>query len=873
MRSPVRLKIAEAIRTDLTEFAERWVRYVRTNELVPDTDEPFEEDVNRARLGFEVLANLLEGSDYDKYENVIRRLLHDWINLAGQFSDLIELEPAFPAFLIPHLTLSEEGEEYDDIRNVLEEFFDSDIRAQFLSDYLSVYEDIIGDESRHTAYVIEHFDSILALSAHLNGAETRDEILEGLPDSFKDLFENVLGIMLWSETANGLILKSVEILDEDVPPVVVDMETAGIVEESFETGEVRLIRESSIPASMKSILNVEPSLTISAVAVPIQPRESPGLLIMVLSGNESPGGIELSLCRVAASETALALDRASGQSRIVNVNRRIRDILLLSRETSWGSGFRETAELVVDYLADISGARRILLLTASTTGNNDLTIRSWREIPDDILENYRNSKKLHGLLAVAIKSRKVILLSKDRLESVLCGKEAPQGFLPSDGEALGIMPLDRKGVVQGICIFLCPANFANESESLDILAVFAGIAADNLATAREYERSMAYASIAEADAKRAKILQEHLTPRFKRSGEIVFWSSLQAAGELAGDVTVVHVPESGRLSAWTADVAGRGSSAAWSMMFIRQLLTEIPHELNRPSDVLNYINHELHEIETVHNAGDLFITSMGLCIDSISNKAIFARAGTPRIFKIDQDSSTSALNPDGIPLGIFADTGIEEIEFTFEPGCKLVWVSDGFLTARNESGEIYSEDRLHDCLSKYGFLPARALYERILQSTIDFGIEEKAIDDRSLILIGICGKPDWTAENKGSERDRLLDKSLEYLTCFKMSNADFTALRILLDEAIKNANEHGNRGNPDGRIEVRITSDPRYVHISVRDEGGKLDEKATSPLLRAEKILEDKGRGFLLMRHHASYLWVENDRGEINAVRMLEEVK
>ncbi len=77
MRSPARLKLAEALRSGLDEFAVRWVKHLSDNEFAPVSDEPVEEAVNRARLGFEVLANLLENAArYSPRGSKIRLKLH-----------------------------------------------------------------------------------------------------------------------------------------------------------------------------------------------------------------------------------------------------------------------------------------------------------------------------------------------------------------------------------------------------------------------------------------------------------------------------------------------------------------------------------------------------------------------------------------------------------------------------------------------------------------------------------------------------------------------------------------------------------------------------------------------------------------------------
>ena len=59
--------------------------------------------VNRSRLGFEILANLLEGAEYASYENVIRRLLQEWINHAGTYDGIVEIERALTAFILAQL--------------------------------------------------------------------------------------------------------------------------------------------------------------------------------------------------------------------------------------------------------------------------------------------------------------------------------------------------------------------------------------------------------------------------------------------------------------------------------------------------------------------------------------------------------------------------------------------------------------------------------------------------------------------------------------------------------------------------------------------------------------------------------------------------
>jgi serine phosphatase RsbU (regulator of sigma subunit)/anti-sigma regulatory factor (Ser/Thr protein kinase) len=554
------------------------------------------------------------------------------------------------------------------------------------------------------------------------------------------------------------------------------------------------------------------------------------------------------------------------------MNSRVRDILSLSRESGWGTGYREAAELVLDYLLDLTGGRSALILAASPIGLTSGAIRplAWREVSADDIAPYE-AGALPAIVSLTAKSGRPLLLPTEELESVLGRRKPPSGFCPSTNEALGTLPLIRRNSLLGVCLFLCPQRFAFEPESKSILEIFAGTAADCLATAQEYERSLRATRIEEAEAQRARALQQELTPSFLRSGNLVLWAHLHAAGELAGDIVMARSSSPGRMAVWAADVAGRGVSAAWSMMLLRQLLAELSPETTGPANALSMINSRLHRVESLEPSTGLFATLIGLLLDEEKQVARCARAGAPRLFHVDSQGAIKGWAPDGLALGLAPDADFEEIEIPLKPGDKLVWASDGLINAKDGAGRRWGEGGLTDSILAAASLPARALYERILSAVGEFGAVEEAQDDRSLIVIGHDIGPDWTGQASGAERGRLLEDALGFLSGgVDVGTRDFTALRLLLDEAIKNAHEHGNKLNDHAFIEVRIILSRSHVHLRVRDEGGKLNEQATGVALRNESLLEDKGRGFLLMRHHADHLWVEDDHGELNAVRLLE---
>ena len=69
-------------------------------------------------------------------------------------------------------------------------------------------------------------------------------------------------------------------------------------------------------------------------------------------------------------------------------------------------------------------------------------------------------------------------------------------------------------------------------------------------------------------------------------------------------------------------------------------------------------------------------------------------------------------------------------------------------------------------------------------------------------------------------------------------------------EALVNAVEHGNRGNPDRRVSMRLEVDRTAFLCHIGDEGAGFDPAAVPVPTTQENLLRDHGRGVFLMRHY-----------------------
>jgi serine/threonine-protein kinase RsbW len=116
-----------------------------------------------------------------------------------------------------------------------------------------------------------------------------------------------------------------------------------------------------------------------------------------------------------------------------------------------------------------------------------------------------------------------------------------------------------------------------------------------------------------------------------------------------------------------------------------------------------------------------------------------------------------------------------------------------------------------------------------------------------------------------AEIPELLDTVITALLVEGVSRKDVFDWRLALEEALCNAIEHGNNGDPSKRVWLRYRTRGEWLLAEVEDEGVGFDPAGVSNPLLPENLKRPCGRGVLLMRHSTTWLRF-NDRG--NCVSM-----
>ena len=92
--------------------------------------------------------------------------------------------------------------------------------------------------------------------------------------------------------------------------------------------------------------------------------------------------------------------------------------------------------------------------------------------------------------------------------------------------------------------------------------------------------------------------------------------------------------------------------------------------------------------------------------------------------------------------------------------------------------------------------------------------------------------------------------------------ADVFAIRLALDEAVANAIEHGNRHDPEKKVQLSAEISGERILVSIQDEGpGFSFDSIRDPTLE-ENLEIPQGRGLFLIKNFMTRVW-HNESGNI----------
>ncbi|HEY1490068.1 MAG TPA: SpoIIE family protein phosphatase, partial [Verrucomicrobiae bacterium] len=262
------------------------------------------------------------------------------------------------------------------------------------------------------------------------------------------------------------------------------------------------------------------------------------------------------------------------------------------------------------------------------------------------------------------------------------------------------------------------------------IAAFAQFLANQIANARTQETTVASRISAReleiaGSIQRSLLLQElPQLPGFELA------ALCRSADQVGGDFYDVLKLSDHTALLVIADVMGKGVLAAMFAAILRAVLRATP-ELNRePAALLSRVNRVLFdELSEV----DMFITAQLAFVDVRARKLIVGSAGHCPLLIADV-SGVRSLSPEGMPLGILADTVFVNETVALPQHCRVLLYTDGLTEAMNAAGERFGQERLMEWLN-HTRGPANELQMDLANRLAEFQLKSGLNDDQTFLII------------------------------------------------------------------------------------------------------------------------------------------
>ena len=233
----------------------------------------------------------------------------------------------------------------------------------------------------------------------------------------------------------------------------------------------------------------------------------------------------------------------------------------------------------------------------------------------------------------------------------------------------------------------------------------------------------------------AQVLQETLLPPVMPDVPGVDLAArYRAAGStnvVGGDFYDVFEVGGGAWAVVLGDVSGVGPEAAAITGQARYTVRAVAHGEPTPSGVLRRLNDAIGG-----RTDDRFCTAVYLRmqpkVDGV--EVALSRGGHPPPLVLREGGEVEALDgAAGLPLGIFPDTDVSDVNCVLHPGDAIVLYTDGVIEARDGHGEQFGLERLEALLATCTGRTAAGIARRIELAALDFQ-GDTASDDVAIVV-------------------------------------------------------------------------------------------------------------------------------------------
>jgi len=228
----------------------------------------------------------------------------------------------------------------------------------------------------------------------------------------------------------------------------------------------------------------------------------------------------------------------------------------------------------------------------------------------------------------------------------------------------------------------------------------------------------------------------HIFPPFPNLTQIDLFALLEPAKEVGGDLYDFFLIDDTHLCFAIGDVSGKGVPASLFMAVTRTLLRSMAPNQRSPKIIINSLNKSL----TLGNESSMFVTFFLAIINIETGEMKYSNAGhnPPVIMRENGEVEFFEIVKE-IPLGLFEDFQYSEKERIITKNERIFLYTDGITEAENWNEELYSEQKLIDCLSNVNSLDPSEIVMKVARDVVVHVNDYQQSDDLTMLCIIYLG--------------------------------------------------------------------------------------------------------------------------------------
>jgi len=180
-----------------------------------------------------------------------------------------------------------------------------------------------------------------------------------------------------------------------------------------------------------------------------------------------------------------------------------------------------------------------------------------------------------------------------------------------------------------------------------------------------------------------------------------------------------------------ADASGHGLSAALIMSTFRALLHAEIDEWDDGSKLFSVLNRKVHSGSSIVH----YLTSVFFDFDEKLGRLRYTNAGHFEPALIRSNGELQRLPGGGPPLGMFGNVEYPAGDTVVSAGDLLVLFTDGFTDLRNETDELFGEERILGSVREHRTRPLKEIASVLLNEGMSFSVTPQPEDDLTLFLV------------------------------------------------------------------------------------------------------------------------------------------